>query len=588
MKFSKTLRERQIQEWKEKYLSYDDLKMLVMHDEGLFLAGIEHEIEKVEQFYRVLENGAERGLKQVMEMFPEAEFPRVHEAIEARWKIPAFYSSLHSDSHTQSSESHDSPSRRRAPKKALKGILLGRPQKYRRRREHRVLDFYVALDKISKYRETNLIGFRKILKKFDKCHGSALSAQVMDQVKALHAFKSPLVPELMEFTKFLYREITPLRRRSRVKKLVANIRKAERTNELGSFLAGLFMATGLIPLLPALLADLRDVIVYRMLFCIDCVFLFFGLLMLVSRTYFVNYRLILGHSPRSYVIISEYFLLVSVFILLQGVAAHYSCHGSIVAIGTFILLLFPGNLFFRSARTYFLRTLVQICGLNVFGRVRFKHFFIADHLLSLRGPLIAAIKSAALPSATSQWAVLAVCVVPIAIRVVQCLRRHLESKRRRMFPHLLNTIKYLVILSSDLALMAASPGIRRAVALLLLLASSAYSTMWDISVDWLLFGRPRMYPIGVYVSAGGMDVLCRVSSLVFAVARTSTPGMEQAMQRRAEVLLCALEMVRRFLWGVVRVEVEHLNNCDKLKALGAPFEDLFYKEDEGKEYPGAQ
>jgi hypothetical protein len=51
-----------------------------------------------------------------------------------------------------------------------------------------------------------------------------------------------------------------------------------------------------------------------------------------------------------------------------------------------------------------------------------------------------------------------------------------------------------------------------------------------------------------------------------------------------EYPIAFLEVNRRFLWTLLRVEHEHLNNCDQLKALSSlklPLEDLFYKKDYG-------
>ncbi|KAM0675807.1 Xenotropic and polytropic retrovirus receptor 1 [Gurleya vavrai] len=102
--------------------------------------------------------------------------------------------------------------------------------------------------------------------------------------------------------------------------------------------------------------------------------------------------------------------------------------------------------------------------------------------------------------------------------------------------------------------------------------SQIFNMYWDIKMDW---GFPRkniMYhwtlSLFIYIS----NIFLRLSLLMQLAYKDVD----------LEVYLAVGEITRRFLWTLLRVDHEHINNCDRLKALTMitlPHSDLFYRRD---------
>lgn len=553
MKFSKTLKETQVQEWRKKYIAYEHLKSLVDQNEESFFSALEGEVEKVEEFYKMLKQGAVRGLILLLNIFPEEDYPTFHE-----------------QAHTLYAEVMARTGASRQKKALLERKKLNRTHKAA---ESRILEFYMALTKIARYKEMNLTGFRKILKKYDKKNDTSHSMEKMQSISERSTFFNDQIPEILELIKRLHRKITPERNRAKAKKLVVDLTEADSGGDGKSYIAGAMATTGLFYMYFSL--DKKFLFCNGALIGTDVMLLFFGVLLYVCRKSFINYNLILEMNLKPKMKISKYFLLIGGLILFHGLYAYLDIYWwGVYGISLFTLLM-PINILDKGVRYYFVKTLTGLCTCTVYGKVRFKHFFIADHLLSLRPFLIWSLKRAY--SSPSFLAMSFINVVPVAIRISQCLRRHFEQKKMQRTLHIYNIAKYMLILVGDISIVF-QKRINNNICICLILASNIFGFIWDVYVDWMLWKRPMVFQRKTYILLCALNIGVRAFSVLFFAFRSIFTDFPQNYILSTGLFLCILEMFRRLAWGVIRMEVEHLNNCDRLKAINGPLNDLFYME----------
>jgi len=556
MKFSKTLREQQVQEWRRMYIAYDRLKRLVGSEKEFFEL-LSFELDKVDQFCKELKKRAEIGLTNLLDFFPREEFPLVYQTISTDWRFPILRENAG-----------------RADKKEPEGVSTS--SRYKRTRENRALEFYMAMSKIMRYREMNKTGFRKILKKYDKQNRTSFAPEAMRKVLARSAFTDDKVTEIWEFTKILHKAITPQKYRGRAKRLVAAIAERDQRGDGKSFLAGMMLSVGAGCYAARLSSDFC--FWYCALAMADYVVFSFGVLWYVCAGAFVNYTMILDFPIRPRVEITGFLALAGFLAMAHGVSAYFCAPWYAVYAASLAFFALPSNAFCRGARIYLGRTVCETFLGPFLGKVEFRHFFVADHLISLRSSLIYALR-------VNEWvhgaspSVLALAVVtnvPLGVRISQCLQRHLEAKNRNTSLQMYNVGKYLTALASD-TLMLFSDQVGAFVCGSFLACSVFYSLVWDIYVDWMLEKRPKIYRQWFYVFACAFNVWARLCTIgFFAAQRTRAAEFSKEARIWVGGLLCAQEFARRFVWGVIRIEVEHLNNCDQLKVINGPLSDLFY------------
>lgn len=558
MKFSKTLKEKQVQEWRKKYLAYEHLKSIMHEPERCFLSAVKEEVAKVERFYKVLERGAERGLSNLLELFPYEKFPNIHNRISQNRRFTLI---------------NTKPTQQKRIK--LAGITESRLQK---KREKAALELYLALSKILRYRDMNITGFRKILKKFDKRNNTSTSEATMKEIRGNPAFTSSTTEEALEIVKYIHKQITPEKKRGKAKRLVVDLTQTEEKGDGKSFFAGLTLSAG------AFMFFLRIIKTgdpwYSVLALCNWMLFSLAVVFYTCRKNFVNHSLILevGHKPEF--TISRYVLLLSMSVFMQGSLAYlqvpwYATYGI-----TVLLALNPVNCLYRGIRYYFINTFFHMlsCAFVLNKKVRFKHFFVADHVVSMRPLLVFLVRlnSPGLQPA-AMYTVFCINTVPIVVRVSQCIRRHLDGNKRHLFPHIYNLVKYMTVFFADSSMLLVDQ-IGFPCALVFMLVSQTYSLVWDVLIDWMLWERPKVYPPILYVGACVLDVTVRVVSILLFILKRTRFIEALETDRTATFALCVAELLRRTIWGVIRMEVEHLNNCDRLKAISGPLNDLFYLE----------
>jgi len=226
--------------------------------------------------------------------------------------------------------------------------------------------------------------------------------------------------------------------------------------------------------------------------------------------------------------------------------------------------------------------------------VTFPDFFVADQLTSQSTALAdCAILFFATPDSRILRA--AAGLLPSYIRVMQCLRRHNDwwsAIRRAQYKdddssglqrwwrssHLVNTGKYAFSIFAIIArLIAAETGyIPWPVAHCIVAAYACYALTWDLAMDWAIIRvdvskctvqvdeRKRLITAKWRVAAAVADAILR-ATWVWAVVPAA--HIDQLGAQGMVTVLAALEVARRSMWNIFRVENEHSSNCHETELI---------------------
>ena len=93
--------------------------------------------------------------------------------------------------------------------------------------------------------------------------------------------------------------------------------------------------------------------------------------------------------------------------------------------------------------------------------------------------------------------------------------------------------------------------------------TTVYALYWDLHIDWGLFHRMsnanhRRFPQWVYVSAIATNSIFRAAWAVIFFPRAF--GIDKELLHYVSLILAMVEVLRRALWNVLRIENEALNN----------------------------
>ncbi len=570
MKFGRYLDKEAIPEWRQKYLNYRYLKDILRAvplnspeqvESQVFFTVIDGEFAKIDRFYRSRE-------------------------AEMNQKCKALFSSSSSTSDTHN--------------KALRKAFL---------------HLYADLDLIRSFRSLNLVAFAKIFKKYDKVTNSTRGAKTFQLLKKNPLWNSSIVDDLCGQIEAAFQErftggdrhkamhqlrLKDLRHQSfhgsaslagflwgSVAVLVWNIcsgcLKTPEQRTLAAIYAG--------QALPLLLAAA------------------FYLNILGYKAAFINYRYIFAFEQRSRIHESQYLALIGSFALLFSLSSFILLRleqqrGIFALLPAFITALpaaLPAPVIWSKSRLWMGKTLSRVFSAPLVP-VHFADFFVADEMCSLAVSWqfwawsgLYALNSQKYSKFPSQTAFIYLLpIVPFLIRFLQCLRRFRDSQRRL---NLFNAFKYsLSILAFSFRALFASFNWTSflSVADLLAVTAGLFSLYWDLVMDFgllqsrsfsknfLLRSQLAFSSRFVYYAIMICDCLARLLFLWPLLCRLFH------WQVRVEMILSwgVVEVIRRFLWNFLRLEYEHLNNCDAFHALHdlewplLRTADLYYREEQ--------
>ncbi|ORD97210.1 SPXS3 [Hepatospora eriocheir] len=245
----------------------------------------------------------------------------------------------------------------------------------------------------------------------------------------------------------------------------------------------------------------------------------------------------------------------------------------------FCLLLFPIDLLFTTSRSYLVGVFTRAF-FTPFMKISFRHFFFIDMAQSLKFSikhLIAQpISHIVDPSNIKKCTGVIVCVFPI-IRIIQCVTRYSSSKM--INPHLFNVIKYSISIVTDILTifsdkLKGSSGFlkifMKVVINIFLITNFTFGLVWDFVFDFRIIRTRYLFSSIFYSVIMSLDFIARLFSLLNCFCHNGSLADFSILKNfnhpfLIDFILALFELVRRFAWTMVRCEVEHLNNCDKLK-----------------------
>ena len=161
--------------------------------------------------------------------------------------------------------------------------------------------------------------------------------------------------------------------------------------------------------------------------------------------------------------------------------------------------------------------------------------------------------------------------LPLWFRFCQCLRRYIDTRKR--WPHLVNAGKYA--LSHSVVLFGAfhhtlqdskAGDTYRVYWIISLVISTLYSYLWDIFMDFGIGNKRHaglrdqlMYPNrAVYYISMVADLFLRFAWSLTLVPRGDNAPFAPNVIVYLQPILAMAEVVRRCMWGALRLEYEHI------------------------------
>ncbi|XP_061115447.1 solute carrier family 53 member 1-like [Conger conger] len=502
------------------------------------------------------------------------------------------------------------------------GGLLHAYRQTRRRQAERELrqairDVHLSLVLLQNYRELNYAVFCKIMKKHDASFTSTRGLKWRNEKLDVSPLHSDIKPnQLISELESLMCHLTGGDRMEAMKRLQVPTAvglqpvpgwAAFRMGVIcGLVLALLFLIIVQVSQAPEWTALRPFLQLYKGGFLLIQFIFLLGVNMHIWKKAGVNYVLIFELDPRDHLSNHHLFEIAGCLALCWGVSFLACLHAPLLPVPLqlqplvfyslpVLLLLNPTPTFHSSARRWLITLLCRLL-FTPFHPVTFAESWLADQLNSLSPLLLdlwgllyfytcevdwgdpSTLNSPPIGRLQDRLTCLIQCLPPW-LRFTQCLRKFWDSGNAT--PHLLNAGKYstvflMVAFAGLYSLARERPHLVSVRTYLYLWAvatclSVLVTITWDLRMDWGLlqgYGLLREEMVyrrrAVYYSAMLADVILRVSwALNIVLAQMGNSDSVATLS----TLLAPLEVFRRFIWNIFRVECEHLNNCYHLRVV---------------------
>ncbi|XP_047321064.1 phosphate transporter PHO1-1-like [Impatiens glandulifera] len=656
VKFSKQFEAELIPEWKESFVDYSkfkkELKRIELTDDQQltdieaasdFFGCLDNELNKVNQFYRDKENELlNRGQSLRNQMQILTDFNTT---------LSSSSSGLVTDEECRTTTEQEQRTMGSGPKQqaeknekknlrlkesltnpwqeaiggASRRLHINRP-KFRlaeKMIKKAFVELYRALDCLDTYRNLNILAFTKIMKKFEKVTNKQVRDISHKVVESSYFNSSDKVMKLKEEVEeiFIKHFVNGDRR-----KAMKYLKPIERKESHGlTFFIGLFTGT-----LMALLAGYiilaiflgtyeqhSDTIYMETVYPIPSIlgliflhFFLYGCNIFMWRKNRINHSYIFELKPAEELKYRDVFFICAtsmtvvigvlffhLVLLYKGYPySHIQPIISFLLLGFLLLLVYPFNILYKSARFRFLRVMRNIC-FSPLCKVVMLDFFLADQLCS-QVPMLRNLEHLACYYVTGSYKnqdwqyclmnknnrnlAYIVSFLPYYWRAMQCARRWYDEGEAT---HLVNLGKYVSAMVAAGSKMAYDNEKNAGWLSLLLIASTVatfYQLYWDFVKDWGLLQSGSKNPWlrdnlilrrkWIYYLSMGLNLILRLAWLQSVVHY----NLRNVDYRITELVLAGLEVIRRGQWNFYRLENEHITNAGRFRDVNTvplPFND---------------
>ncbi|KAM6486664.1 EXS family-domain-containing protein [Trichoderma sp. SZMC 28011] len=469
-------------------------------------------------------------------------------------------------------------------------------------------EFYRSLELLKSYAMLNRTAFRKLNKKYDKAVNARPPMRYMNEkVKKAWFVNSDVLEGHIKSVEDLYARYFE---RGNQKLAVGKLRKLHRKpkDESGSsFLNGILIGTGAVFSIQGLVYGtelLNDndptlslqtsyllqlyggyflMLMLFSLFCINCS------IWLRNR---VNYPFIFEFDQRSQLDWRQLSEFPSAMLLLFGVImwANFSRYGDdamylyypVLLVGlTVVVILFPAPVLAHKSRRWLAYSHWRLL-LSGFYPVEFRDFFLGDMYCSLTYSM-ANIElffclyanhwdNPGQCNSTSSRLLGFLTTLPAIWRFLQCIRRYKDT--RNIFPHLVNCGKYTATILSYLCLSLYRIHQSHSNLALFVTFSTingVYTSIWDLFMDFSLLQPQSRHTAlrdilalkhrWIYYVIMTVDPILRFSWILYAIF-----AHDSQHSTVISFMVSFMEVFRRGIWSLLRVENEHCANVAQYKA----------------------
>lgn len=444
----------------------------------------------------------------------------------------------------------------------------------KRKKEKAFHELMQAITFVIRYKDINYLGMTILISKFKKLYPhDPYANEFLKKVHSSAFYKSKRAVKIQKDIRRVYRRIFAKDDKNRAKFVFNQIGRKAKADPWTTFMLGILLTITCFLVYTTEYKDEAQCVqnmVYSLGLC-HLGGLLFGCCIFLFESYDINYKLIFNFDVVSSMTSVKYELTVSCFVFFEFLAAFL--FGNIYPKVTMYVILFtnlffifcPFDIIFYRSRLYLISVIPGMVG-SIFKSVFFKHFFFADVCQSF-SKCFNTIYFEVFTYKNHTNLILSV-FFPL-IRLVQCLKRYKDTKK--WLPHLINMSKYLFV---AFAIIASSPVwpteyISSYLIFLITFIASSFCLFWDFVFDWSLYRKRKVFPTYYYWLAVIYNTCARY---IWIIKYRYTLN---------NYVFLIIEILRRFIWTLFRVENEHINNCrDGRSKIDILFSnELFYKKD---------
>jgi len=333
---------------------------------------------------------------------------------------------------------------------------------------------------------------------------------------------------------------------------------------------------------------------YIMILCLTLT----GINMTILEHYKINYRYLFELDPKNKInpnAIFEtvaglaalwmfFFVMMKLCLKFGLFGGEYTLFPLLMNLSLVILLLLPFQIINFNCRKGLVRVIIGCIFPIGKNTVRFKHFVFGDVLITLADPFKNLILGYCLmvcsecylfntrgPCNRESIPCWIISVYPQFVRFTQCINKFYYS--RLLWPHFGNVVKYFIrIINTSMGFFYERDKgkIRFYFRVFIGAISTSYNVFWDIYLDWgcgrknnkHFFLREKItFPQVMYYIAIFYNVIIR------AVWTWNFIPIPSHLSEWKNILTGSLDIIRRGLWALIRIENESLNNPEHYRSF---------------------
>ncbi|EPR78861.1 EXS domain containing protein [Spraguea lophii 42_110] len=283
-------------------------------------------------------------------------------------------------------------------------------------------------------------------------------------------------------------------------------------------------------------------------------FWLFGLLMAILEKYKIDYGFLFECNIASKSTPYTHILIFSIFLLYNNIIyyilSHFKQHTDYLYCGmicfTIAVILLPFQSFWPT-RMYFYN-IVGKQFTTPFYKVKFKYYILTSIMASYSG----CFRNLYLVYFNDETlGVFIITALPFVIRLIQCYRKIYDGANYII--HAINSIKYVLSICTIgfFLLRNVSKTLKYAGAILFGI-TTIFNIIWDFEMGWNIRRKTKIFPIFWYVIIGIYTIPVRCIWIL--------PYFNILTKYFWPMVILGAEIFRRFLWALIRIELEYLNS----------------------------